>query len=70
MALFSVTPLVLWFSIPTSYNSFWKPVVLPKMRPASAAVLPWYICRSEPQIASIGGQHLVPPASFMDSDQL
>lgn len=55
MALFSATSLVLWSSIPNSYNSFWKPVVLPKMRPASAAVLPWYMCRSEPQIASKGG---------------
>ncbi len=24
---------------------------IPKMRPPSAAVRPWYMCRSEPQIA-------------------
>ena len=27
--------------------------LLPKTRPLSAAVLPWYMCRSEPQMAVI-----------------
>lgn len=45
-------------------------MILPKIRPASAAVRPWYMCRSEPQIANIGGQgDVLFPTASVDSYQ-